>query len=279
MSDEQTIRAQLRSMLDSTPAPIAEAHKAPITVNGIAVDPHEINLESAQHEGGIRERQHQAAIALVMRELLRQRAANLDLWQEGEDIDTAIDTLLEQEVTLLQADEVACRQYFEHNRERFRTSPLVEVRHILLAAAPDDPDRRELERGRAEAMILDLTTHPGKFEAYASAHSACPSAAQGGHLGQIGKNQTVPEFESVVLRLTVGLATRPIETRYGFHVVEILAREEGAQMPFEEVQEPIASYLEERAWRKATHHYIQCLLAEAEVKGIELEIDRSPLLQ
>lgn len=44
----------------------------------------------------------------------------------------------------------------------------------------------------------------------------------GGRLGWIGRDLTAPEVEDTVLRLPAGLALRPLETRFGWHVVEVL---------------------------------------------------------
>ncbi|MBK6509814.1 MAG: hypothetical protein IPG06_10395 [Haliea sp.] len=56
-----------------------------ISVNAVEISERDINIESANYEGGtILERQNQAAIALVIRELLLQRAAELELPATGE---------------------------------------------------------------------------------------------------------------------------------------------------------------------------------------------------
>jgi peptidyl-prolyl cis-trans isomerase C len=154
-----------------------------------------------------------------------------------------------------------------------------EVRHILLAAAPDDVGARAQAEDRANELIARLTDEPGRFAELAAAESGCPSASDGGHLGLIARNQTVPEFEDVVLRLEPGLATRPVESRYGFHVVEVLSREGGEPLPYESVHHLIADYIRERAWRRAVSQYIGRLAADAEIMGVDLGVDDSPLVQ
>jgi peptidyl-prolyl cis-trans isomerase C len=70
-----------------------------------------------------------------------------------------------------------------------------------------------------------------------------------------------------------------VESRYGWHVVEVVQRVEGAQLPFEAVRERIAEYLTERSRRRAFSQYVRLLVAEARIEGVELEGADSPLLQ
>jgi peptidyl-prolyl cis-trans isomerase C len=110
--------------------------------------------------------------------------------------------------------------------------------------------------------------------------SACPSAAQGGNLGQITPGQTVPEFETFLYNLEEGqICPVPVKTRFGYHVLRLDRRIEGRQLPFEAVRDKIAEYLREHVWRRAISQYLQLLVGEAEIRGIELNGASSPLVQ
>ncbi len=258
-----------------------ESPSEAVSVNGVALSARDINLESANYDGGsITDRQHQAAVALVIRELLRQRATELGLLAADADLDDAtIDRLLDQEIDIPEPDERACRRYFEQNRARFRGEDRAELRHILLPAHPDDLDQRDQVRQQAEALIAQLQSEPKLFANLALQHSACPSREQGGALGWIGRGQTVPEFEGPVLRLPAGLAERPVESRYGWHVVDVLDRQEGAALPFEAIHDAIARYLVETARSRATSQYLQVLAGEAKIEGLDLASGTTPLVQ
>lgn len=256
----------------------------PVRVNGREISEREINLESAQHAGADpRQAQREAAVALVIRDLLLERIDQAKLKREqpqsAEAEEAAIEALLARQVQVPEADEESCRRYYQANPERFHGPTLVEARHILLAAHPDDLQEREEAREQAEALIPLLQSHPERFEELARQYSDCPSKAQGGSLGQVSRGQTVPEFEEALLRLPVGLAPRPLMSRYGYHVVEVAQRIEGELLPFELVRERIAHYLTERARRRAISQYLQRLVGEARIEGIELAGAASPLVQ
>ena len=56
-------------------------------------------------------------------------------------------------------------------------------------------------RAQAEMALAVLREQPERFAELAQAHSACPSAAHGGNLGQITPGQTTPEFEQALIAL------------------------------------------------------------------------------
>jgi peptidyl-prolyl cis-trans isomerase C len=252
-----------------------------VTVNGVEIEDAAINAESAHHgSGSIPERRHRVAVALAIRELLRQRAVELALLAPAAELDDgAVERLLEREVSVPAPDEAACRRYYVQNAEQFVQGREAELRHILLAAHPADPDECEQARAAAERLIDELREAPSRFAELAAAHSACPSRWDGGRLGWIGRDQTVPEFEDTVLRLTVGVAARPLETRYGWHVVEVLDRRAGEIPPFEAVQAEIARHLAAESKQRAIHQYLQLLAGQSDIRNLDLTGATTPLVQ
>ena len=129
-------------------------------------------------------------------------------------------------------------------------------------------------------MLQTSWRQPERFSELARARSACPSAAQGGNLGQITRGQTVPEFETFLFNLEPGqICPVPVKTRFGYHVLRLDRRIEGRQLPFEVVRDRIAEYLREHVWRRAVSQYLQLLVGQAEIRGIELNGASTPLVQ
>ncbi|MBD7978006.1 peptidylprolyl isomerase [Pseudomonadaceae bacterium Sa2CUA2] len=255
-----------------------------IKVNGVAIAAEAIAQELQYHPAGSREEAvFLASQALVIRELLQQRIAALGLkvspaaGESEEEASTR--ALVEREVPMPRADEPACRQYFDSNRARFASAPLLAARHILLGCPADDVEERSRTLERGEALLEQLKADGSRFAELALVHSDCPSKAQGGALGQISKGQTVPEFERQLFRLPLGLAGRPLESRYGFHVVWVDQRVEGELLPYEAVAGSIRAELDQRVWQVAVAQYLKNLVGEADIQGIHLEGADSPLVQ
>jgi len=248
-----------------------------VTVNGVAIPEEAIEAETPHHRDAPSPREA-AARALAIRELLLQRVLALGLAAEGEPAEPAIDELLAREAPVPSPTDPECRRYYDAHRGRFRSGDLVEASHILFAVTPQAP--LAAIRARAEAALKEVLEEPGRFGELASSLSNCPSGAQGGKLGQLGRGDSVPEFEAALFEgSAAGVLPRLVNTRHGFHIVLVGRRIEGRQLPFELVAERIAAYLGESVRRKALHQYIRVLAADAEVFGVNLDAASSPLLQ
>jgi peptidyl-prolyl cis-trans isomerase C len=221
-----------------------------------------------------------AARALVIRELLMQRARHLGIKPEPivnddsrreTDDEAIMRALIEREVAVPEPDEDTCRRFYERNQGRFRSPDIYEASHILFAALPADADLYAQARADAGAVLATLKENPDCFAALARAYSQCPSAAQGGNLGQITARQTTPEFEQALIALEPGqLCAEPVATRYGFHVIRLDRKHDGQVLPYEAVAGRIADYLRETVRRRADAQYIARLVSAAHIDGIEL---------
>lgn len=249
-----------------------------IRVNGTAIDEAAVLAEMQYHPAASAEEAgRKAAEALAVRELLLQRAAALGYDRDDED---AIDRVIAAEVSLPAPDEESCRRYYEANRSQFRSPTLYEARHILIPAMPEDEEEREKAKGQAERLIALLQNDPELFGQLAGEYSVCSSKGNGGHLGQFASDTTVPEFETFLDALDVGqLSPTPVPTRYGFHVLQLLQRQPGRELPYDSVQQRVVDYLCESVFRTAVRQYIAMLAAEAEISGVALAGAESPLLQ
>ena len=254
-----------------------------VRVNGVEISSTAIAQEMQYHPGDSKRQViFLAAQALVLQELLKQRAAEINLKVQPQDAETHEEAstrcLLEQEISTPIIGDEALTTFYNSNPRSFTTPPLVSAKHILIAADPEDDMERSTMREAALNIIEQLKTG-ADFSALALSHSACPSKEQQGSLGQLSKGQTVPEFERQLLRLPLGLASQPIESRYGYHIVIVEQRVEGELLPFHMVKERIAAQLSQRVWQKSVTQYLQMLVGQADIEGITLQGADSPLVQ
>jgi len=265
----------------SVHASIPPEQPVAVSVNGVAIARDAIQREMQHHPADkpIAARQ-QAARALVVRELLLQRARYLGVTPEPlkdaddrreTDEEAMIRALIAREVTVPEPDDETCRRYYTQNRARFRAADIYEAAHILFAAVPSDGQAYAQARADAEAVLATLQEGPDSFAALARAYSRCPSAAQGGNLGQITTGQTTPEFEKALMQLAPGeISTEPVATRYGFHIVRLDRKHPGEVVPYQAVAERIADYLRENVERRAHAQYVARLVSAARIEGMDL---------
>ena len=248
-------------------------------VNGVALNaPHELLDEEA-----LRQR--------ACTELLRQAAQQAGLLPASDvpgvegaisvQASNAIEQLLERELDLPDPSEEACRRYHDAHPAAHAQGERAQLRHVLFAVTPG-VDVKQL-RLRAEALLIELRCADdggAQFAKAAAQWSNCPSGQQGGDLGWLTRADCAPEFAREVFGgAEIGVLARLVHSRFGLHVVEVVARDPGQQPSFEEVRQAIALTLRQQAWVNALRQYLQVLAGAAVVEGVSLDAAESPLVQ
>lgn len=153
-------------------------------------------------------------------------------------------------------------------RERISTEEVtatelqVQARHLLLTFTETDPEAAEGEapgsaslpraaRTETEALalahsLLERLEKGESFPYLISQYSDDPSGEfNQGDLGWFGRERLVPEFEEAAFALEPGQFSEPIRTIFGYHIIEVLDRNEEASRPLEAVQADTAAKFED----------------------------------
>jgi peptidyl-prolyl cis-trans isomerase C len=86
------------------------------------------------------------------------------------------------------------------------------ARHILVETEQQCNDLKQQIEGGSD------------FAEMAQQHSKCPSGQRGGDLGSFSQGQMVKEFDDVVFSADLGKVHGPIQTQFGYHLIEITSR-------------------------------------------------------
>ena len=100
------------------------------------------------------------------------------------------------------------------------------ARHILIRTGPDITEA-EAQR-RLNFALEQLRGGAADFEALAKRFSQDGSAAKGGDLGWLYPGDTVPEFEREMNQLSPGGVSPVFQSRFGFHIVQVVERRQQA---------------------------------------------------
>jgi peptidyl-prolyl cis-trans isomerase C len=228
-------------------------------------------------------------------ELLRQAAMQAGLLASddpaplagafSEAATDAIEALLDQALAVPEPSDEACRRHHAANTARYAVGERALVRHVLFAVTPG-VDVNAL-RQRAEACLLDVRCAAAaeageldRFAVVAGSTSNCPSGAQGGDLGWLTTDDCAPEFGRELFgHAEIGVLPRLVHSRFGLHVVEVLAREPGVVPAYESVHAAVAQALRQQSFTTALRQYLQLLAGQAELQGVDLEAADTPLVQ
>ncbi len=123
----------------------------------------------------------------------------------------------------VQVSEEEIEDWYDEHQDDFQVPTQVDVKYVALTKAPLRED--SLSAGERAGGIYDELIGGADFAEVAQRESSDEvSAANGGDLGTFGRGQMVPAFDSVVFNAPLNRVQEPIETSFGFHIVEVLSR-------------------------------------------------------
>ncbi|MEO0938077.1 MAG: peptidylprolyl isomerase [Pseudomonadota bacterium] len=254
-----------------------------LVVNGETIPAARIAAETQNHDGpkgkpGIAWRK--AANAIAVRTLLLQEARRRGIDAQVQEVgpgrfeteeEALVRGLLEDAVIVPTPPAQHVRAEWKKDPTRFRSPPLWEASHILVAC--DAKDAEALRKAMVRATIIAgfAVGDPAAFAGLARRESDCPSKDAGGSLGQLRPGDMLPEFEAALRGLSAGdITDRPVLTRHGWHIIKLDAAAEGAVLPFDAVRQKISDAMEKSMWAQAAKEFVQTLAASAEISGADL---------
>jgi len=98
---------------------------------------------------------------------------------------------------------------------------------VEIAQIVKKPEISAEEKDRIRKMLTDIRQEAldgTDFQILAGRHSDGPTAPRGGNLGDVERGQMVSEFESTALKLRNGEISMPVETEFGFHIIQMVDR-------------------------------------------------------
>ncbi len=142
----------------------------------------------------------------------------------------------------IEISEDALLEYYEDNQDRYLQDEQRQARHILVVSDDDE------EAAEAEATALLARIQAGEsFEALAAEHSDDGgTASRGGDLGVLTRSQLPGELGGAVFSMDAGDVEGPIESDFGFHIVQLDEILEQGPLPLDQVRGELLTELRDR---------------------------------
>ena len=141
------------------------------------------------------------------------------------------------------------KKFYDENPDKFNQGESVNADHILVKTEEE-----------ALEILAKIENGEISFADAAAKYSTCPSGQKGGNLGDFGRGQMVPEFETAALALEVGEMTKsPVKTQFGYHLIKLNSKSESSVIPYEEIADQLKEMLVGEKRREAYERKINQL--------------------
>jgi peptidyl-prolyl cis-trans isomerase C len=153
--------------------------------------------------------------------------------------------------------------YYQYHPEQFRRPETRLVRHILITVNETIAENTRAEAGKRIAIIqARLTREPQRFEEQALKHSECPTALDGGKLGDLPRGKLFPELDKALFELKAGEVSGVLESELGFHVLCCDAITEAGVLGYDQAKPHIRKLMEQKRKRVCQQAWMKQLLEE-----------------
>ena len=144
---------------------------------------------------------------------------------------------------------------------------LTHARHILLKA---DAVTTPTEVKRKIASIRRQIAQGKSFAQMAKTYSADKSnSIKGGDLGWVHPGELVPAFEKVMDKLKPGVVSQPVQTKFGWHLIQVEARKRIDDTKAYERQQARQAIFQ-RKFNREVQNWLRKLRAQAYIKEMKL---------
>lgn len=163
--------------------------------------------------------------------------------------------------------------------------PRVRASHILIPIGPQPkprapagekpPEPSEEERAKWEEEALakanevyakvtapEVAESEEEFAKIAAEYSVGPSASKGGDIGIFTPDRMTEEFSEVAFGLEPGQVSKPVKTKFGYHIIKLLGKWPPGELPIEALDDQIRDRLRQRKLHQGRRELKERLLGE-----------------
>ncbi len=204
----------------------------------------------------------------VLTKLLEEDGMSMEQYREKLRDQMLIRRISGIEVGPVTISDEEVKNFYRKNKKIFTEHGKVRASHIVLLLPEDASAEKVSEVERKINSIMEKIRGGADFAEMARKYSQDGSAVNGGDLGWFVKGKMLPAFERVAFSMEKGEVSSPIRTRFGYHIIKVVDREEPKATLFKDVAEGIrrkisadASVLKRREWleRLRAQAYVEIL--------------------
>jgi foldase protein PrsA len=184
--------------------------------------------------------------------LLKQQGLTMDDVKTIERVQLIIKQAVDKQIVVSDAQ---IADFYNKNKAMYSTPAQVRARHILV-------------KTKAQADAIEAQLHKGAdFATLAKQYSTDPgSKDQGGELGWFSATQMVPAFSSAAFSLAVGQISQPVNTPFGWHVIQVEGKRPAHQQSLAEASSKIRESLVQQQEASQGAPFMEQLRAKANIQ-------------
>ena len=154
--------------------------------------------------------------------------------------------------------------YYQYHPEQFRRPETRLARHILITINDSHRGKHPRRGGQAHRnqSRQDWQRNRSASKNRRSKHSECPTALDGGKLGDLPRGKLFPELDKALFEMKAGEVSGVLESELGFHVLRCDAITEAGVLGYDQAKPHIRKLMEQKRKRVCQQAWMKQLLEE-----------------
>jgi peptidyl-prolyl cis-trans isomerase C len=178
----------------------------------------------------------------------------------------AIRELISKLVADVHVTDEEIKTFYDGNPSLFVAPEQVQARHILIKVAPEaEADQKKKARQKITAVQKKIKSGED-FAGLAQTYSEGPSSVKGGDLGFFQRGQMVKPFEDAAFALKKDEVSDVVETRFGYHLIQVTDRRPEGTISYEDAKPRIAQNIKKEKDGQIVREHIKKLRAKADIQ-------------
>jgi peptidyl-prolyl cis-trans isomerase C len=150
--------------------------------------------------------------------------------------------------------------FYEMHHDRFEQPETRIARHILITVNDDFAENTEVEsRKKISEIANKLGGRSNRFPQFSREYSECPTAMDGGKLGEVSRGQLYPELDEKLFNMAENEISEVVESEMGFHILYCEQIKPAKRIPYNKVKSRIKEILLERNRRNCQKAWLSSL--------------------
>jgi len=236
------------------------------TVLGHEADKQKIVTSENEIKQEISEIEKKLPQGVSLETALKQSEVSMEKLREEITFNLRVNKLIESQIKSdVTPSDGEITTYYTTHSEQFSIPETVHARHILIKLDDKDDEKTKGEKmGTIEAIRKQLN-QGAEFEKLAKEHSDCPSGEKGGDLGTFARGRMVKPFEDAAFSQKVNEIGPIVQTRFGYHIIQVLKHHKATEKTLDEVKEKIKETLKNQKKQETIKNYIAKLREKAKI--------------
>jgi len=160
----------------------------------------------------------------------------------------------------VEVNDLDARLFYEMHHDRFQTPETRIASHILITINPDYPENtRTTAHERMQQLVTKLAGRGNRFAEFAKRYSECPTAVEGGKLGELARGQLYEALDAMLFDMEEGQISPILESELGYHILYCEKIKPAKRVPFAKAAPRIREILRERYRRNCQKSWLASL--------------------